>query len=193
MNAAPEKFAFSPENVEKAQAIIAKYPAGRQQSAVLPLLDLAQRQNAGWLPRAAMDHVAAFLEMAPIRVYEVATFYSMFNLRPIGRHHVQVCTTTPCWLRGSDQVLESCKHKLGVDVGETTADGMFTLSEVECLAACVNAPVVWIGDDFYEDLDGSSMARLLDDVAAGKAKPGPQVKRKTSAPTSGAKTLKTSS
>jgi NADH-quinone oxidoreductase E subunit len=193
MNAAPEKFAFSAENAEKAKAIIAKYPAGRQQSAVLPLLDLAQRQNAGWLPRAAMDHVAAFLGLAPIRVYEVATFYSMFNLRPIGRHHIQVCTTTPCWLRGSDQVLESCKHKLGVDVGETTADGMFTLSEVECLAACVNAPVAWIGDDFYEDLDGPSMARLIDDIAAGRAKPGPQVKRQRSAPASGAKTLKKSS
>ena len=190
MNAAPDKFAFSPENVEKAKQIIAKYPAGRQQSALLPLLDMAQRQNGGWLPRVAMDHVAAFLGLAPIRVYEVATFYTMFNLRPIGRHHVQVCTTTPCWLRGSDHVLDACKHKLGIDAGETTPDGMFTLSEVECLAACVNAPVAWIGDEFYEDLDGPAMTKLLDDVAAGKAKPGPQVNRQTSAPVSGAKTLK---
>ncbi len=184
-------FAFTPANVEQANAIVAKYPQGKQQSALLPLLDLAQRQNDGWLPRAAMDHVAAFLGLAPIRVYEVATFYTMYNLRPIGRHHVQVCTTTPCWLRGSDQVLDACKKRLGVDVGETTPDGKFTLSEVECLAACVNAPVAWIGDDFYEDIDGASMTRILDDLAAGKQpKPGPQVKRQTSAPVSGAKTLK---
>lgn len=187
-------FSFSAENVAKAQAIVAKYPKGKQQSALLPLLDLAQRQNKGWLSRAALEHVAAFLGLAPIRVYEVATFYTMFNLRPVGQHHVQVCTTTPCWLRGSDQVVDACKKRLGVDVGETTPDGKFTLSEVECLAACVNAPVAWIGDDFYEDLDGASMTRLLDDIAAGKKpKPGPQVKRQTSAPISGQQTLKAGS
>ena len=195
MNApAPAPFAFTPANVEKANAIVAKYPKGKQQSALLPLLDLAQRQNDGWLPRAAMDHVAAFLCLAPIRVYEVATFYTMYNLRPIGRHHVQVCTTTPCWLRGSDQVLDACKKRLGVDAGETTKDGKFTLSEVECLAACVNAPVAWVGDDFYEDLDAGSMTRLLDDLAAGKQpRPGPQVKRQTSAPATGPTTLKAGS
>lgn len=190
MNAAVEKFAFSAQNVQRAKAIVAKYPKGRQQSALLPLLDLAQRQNAGWLPRAAMDHVAAFLGLAPIRVYEVATFYSMYNLRPIGRHHIQVCTTTPCWLLGSDHVMEACRSHLGIDAGETTADGMFTLNEVECLAACVNAPVAWIGDDFFEDLDGETITRLLGDIAAGKqVKPGPQTKRQTSAPIGGAKTL----
>ena len=194
MSAAPETFAFTADNVAKAQAIVAKYPKGKQQSALLPLLDMAQRQNKGWLSRAAMDHVAVFLGLAPIRVYEVATFYTMFNLKPIGQHHVQVCTTTPCWLRGSDQVLDACKNRLGVDTGETTADGKFTLSEVECLAACVNAPVAWIGDDFYEDLDAASMTKLLDDLAAGrKPKPGPQVKRQTSAPATGRQTLKAGS
>ena len=183
-------FAFTAENVTKANAVVAKYPQGKQQSALLPLLDLAQRQNGGWLPQAALDYVADFLTLARIRVYEVATFYTMFNLKPVGQHHVQVCTTTPCWLRGSDQVLEACRHHLGIGVGETTADGKFTLSEVECLAACVNAPVVWVGDDYYEDLDAASTVKLLDGLAAGKPpKAGPQVKRQTSAPANGAKTL----
>jgi NADH-quinone oxidoreductase E subunit len=130
------------------------------------------------------------LDMAPIRVYEVATFYSMFNLKPVGKHHVQVCTTTPCWLRGSDGVLDACKKRLGVEPGETTADGNFTLDEVECLAACVNAPMIQIGDDYYEDLDAESVTQILDDLATGKTPtPGPQVKRQTSAPVTGAKTL----
>ena len=187
---APATFAFTAENVAKANAIVAKYPKGKHQSALLPLLDLAQRQGGGWLPQVALDYVADFLSLAPIRVYEVATFYTMFNLKPVGRHHVQVCTTTPCWLRGSDEVLEACRHRLGIEVGETSADGKFTLSEVECLAACVNAPVVLVGEDFYEDLDAASTTRLLDALAAGKPfKAGPQVKRQTSAPISGAKTL----
>ena len=187
---APATFAFTAENVAKANAIVAKYPKGKHQSALLPLLDLAQRQGGGWLPQVALDYVADFLSLARIRVYEVATFYTMFNLKPVGRHHVQVCTTTPCWLRGSDEVLEACRHRLGIEVGETSADGKFTLSEVECLAACVNAPVVLVGEDFYEDLDATSTTRLLDALAAGKPiKPGPQVKRQTSAPISGAKTL----
>ena len=150
---------------------------------------MSQRQE-GWVTKPAIEVVAQMLDMAPIRVIEVATFYTMFNLSPVGKYNIQVCTSLSCWLRGSDQVLDACKHKLGIDAGETTPDGMFTLSEVECLAACVNAPVAWIGDDFYEDLDGPAMTKLLDDVAAGKAKPGPQVNRQTSAPVSGAKTLK---
>ena len=121
---------------------------------MLPLLDLAQRQHGGWLPRAAMDQVAEMLDMAPIRVYEVATFYTMFNLRPVGRYLLQVCTTTPCWLRGSDAVVGACEQKLGIGVGGSTADGLFTLIEVECLGACVNAPILQVNDDFYEDLDG---------------------------------------
>ena len=185
-----EAFNFDAENKALTKTVIAKYPKGRQASAVLPLLDLAQRQNDGWLSRPAMDHVAEVLDMAPIRVYEVATFYSMYNLKPVGKHHVQVCTTTPCWLRGSDEVLDACKKRLGIEPGETTADGNFTLDEVECLAACVNAPMIQIADDYYEDLDAQSVTQILDDLAAGKTPtPGPQVKRQTSAPVTGAKTL----
>ena len=183
-------FNFDADNKALTKTVIAKYPKGRQASAVLPLLDLAQRQNDGWLSRPAMDHVAEVLDMAPIRVYEVATFYSMYNLKPVGKHHVQVCTTTPCWLRGSDEVLDACKKRLGIEPGETTADGNFTLDEVECLAACVNAPMIQIADDYYEDLDAQSVTHILDDLAAGKTPtPGPQVKRQTSAPVTGAKTL----
>jgi NADH-quinone oxidoreductase E subunit len=186
----PSSFAFNAEMRAVADKIIAKYPAGRQASAVIPLLDLAQRQSGGWLPRAAMDHVATVLEMAPIRVYEVATFYTMFNLKPVGRYHVQVCTTTPCWLRDSDAVLDACKKKLGVEVGGTTADGKFTLSEVECLGACVNAPMVQINDDYYEDLDARSTEAILDALQRGeKPKTGPQSGRKTSEPASGLTTL----
>ena len=141
--------------------------------------------------RAAMDTVARMLDMAPIRVYEVATFYTMFNLRPVGKHFVQICTTTPCWLRGSDDIVEACHKKLGIGIGETTADGEFTLVEAECLGACVNAPIVWIGDDFYEDLDGPKMEGLLDAFRAGNPpKPGPMIDRQTSAPVGGKTTLK---
>lgn len=181
--AQPASFAFTPDNVEKAKAHIAKYPPGRQASAVLALLDLAQRQCGNWLPRAAMDHVAAILEMAPIRVYEVATFYTMFNLRPVGRHFFQICTTTPCWLRGSDAVVRACEEKLGIGIGATTADGLFTLKEVECLGACVNAPVIQVNDDFYEDLDGPSTAALIDALRHGEAPPPGSVRgRRGSAP-----------
>ncbi len=186
----PASFAFNDEMRARADKIIAKYPAGRQASAVIPLLDLAQRQAGGWLPRAAMDHVAGVLAMAPIRVYEVATFYTMFNLNPVGRYHVQVCTTTPCWLRDSDAVLNACKHKLGIEIGETTQDKLFTLSEVECLGACVNAPMVQINDEYYEDLDARSTEALLDALARGETpKVGPQSPRKTSEPVSGLTTL----
>ncbi len=186
----PANFAFSAENKARADKIIAKYPTGRQASAVLPLLDLAQRQAGGWLPRAAMDHVAEVLAMAPIRVYEVATFYTMFNLKPVGKYLLQVCRTTPCWLRGADSMTETCKKKLGIGLKETTPDGLFTLVEVECLGACVNAPVVQVNDDFYEDLDAARLEQLLDDLKAGK-KPahGPQIDRLNSAPVGGATTL----
>jgi len=185
-----ESFAFTPENKEAAAKIIAKYPAGRQASAVLPLLDLAQRQSGGWLPRAAMDHVAEALEMAPIRVYEVATFYSMFNLKPVGQHLIQICRTTPCWLRGSDKLTETCKSKLGVGLKETTADGKFTVMEVECLGACANAPVVQINDYYYEDLDAAKMEELLATLARGETpKIGSQIGRQGSAPEGGPTTL----
>jgi len=163
----PASFDFTPENLERAQAHIAKYPSGRQASAVLPLLDLAQRQHGGWLPRAAMDRVAEMLEMAPIRVYEVATFYTMFNLRPVGRYLLQVCTTTPCWLRGSDEVVRACQNKLHIGVDGTTPDELFSLVEVECLGACVNAPILQVNDDFYEDLDGPATEVLLDALREG--------------------------
>jgi NADH-quinone oxidoreductase subunit E len=161
-------FAFTPENLSRAEKIIAKYPAGRQASAVIPLLDIAQRQGGNWLPQAAMDYIADMLEMPPVRVYEVASFYTMFNLKPVGENFVQVCTTTPCWLRGSDGIVNSCKKKLGIGVGETTADGKFTLTEVECLGACVNAPMVQINDDFYEDLTPELMEKLIDTLQANK-------------------------
>jgi len=187
----PSSFAFTAENEEKAKAIIAKYPPGRQASAVLPLLDLAQRQGGGWLSVPAMDKVAAMLGLAPIRVYEVASFYEMFNTKPVGKHMVRVCTTTPCWLRGSDAILSACEQKLGVGVGETTADGQFTLKEFECLGACVNAPVLWIDDDYYEDLDGPKTEALIEAIRRGeRPKPGPQIDRQTSAPIGGPTTLK---
>lgn len=187
-----ESFAFTPENLETARRLMAQYPEGRQASAVIALLDLAQRQAGGWLPRVAMDHVAELLDIAPIRVYEVASFYTMFNLKPVGRHLLQVCTTTPCWLRGSDEVLKACHEVTGCRPGETSADGMFTVVEVECLGACVNAPMMQVNDDFYEDLDGDSSRRVLEALRLGeKPKMGPQVARQTSAPIGGATTLKT--
>jgi NADH-quinone oxidoreductase subunit E len=189
--AAGKPFAFSAENRAVADKIIAKYPTGRQQSAVMPLLDLAQRQNDGWLSREALAHVAEVLDMALIRVYEVATFYTMYNLNPVGRHVVQICTTTPCWLRGSDQVVDACKKALGIELGGTTPDGQFTLREVECLGACVNAPMAQIGDDYYEDLDANNVTALIEALKRGETpKPGPQVDRQTSAPVGGPTTLK---
>ena len=186
----PESFEFSPENLDLAKAHIAKYPPGRQASAVLALLDLAQRQSGGWLPRAAMDYVAQMLGMAPIRVYEVATFYTMLHLQPVGRYLLQACTTTPCWLRGSDDVVAACEKKLGIAMGETTADGLFTLIEVECLGACVNAPVLQVNDDFYEDLDGPATEALLDAFRAGSPPPpGSVIGRRSSEPVTGPTTL----
>jgi NADH-quinone oxidoreductase subunit E len=186
----PTSFAFSEANLAEAKKHIAKYPAGRQASAVMPLLWLAQYQE-GWVSRAAMDVVAGMLEMAPIRVYEVATFYTMFHLAPVGKWHLQVCRTTPCWLRGSDGLTDMCKKKLGVDLHGTSADGQFTIMEVECLGACVNAPMVQINDDFYEDLTPESLAKVLDELAAGRQpKIGPQVDRLNSAPEGGMTTLK---
>ncbi len=177
-----EKFEFDAEHLAKANELIANYPKGRQASAVIGLLDLAQRQH-GWLPRVAMNEVARLLDMAPIRVYEIATFYTMFQLRPKGRHHLQVCTTTPCWLRGSEAIMKAC---------EAAADGeTFSVQEVECLGACVNAPVVQINDDFFEDLDEASLKRVLDALRRGEnPKAGPQVDRMNSAPEGGPTTLR---
>jgi NADH-quinone oxidoreductase E subunit len=186
----PESFVFTAETLEKAKKIIAKYPQGRQQSAVMPLLDLAQRQNGNWLPRAAMDYVADLLEMPRIKAYEVATFYSMYNLKPIGKHFVQVCTTIPCGLVGADGVVDACKKHLGIGLGETTADGQFTLIEVECLGACVNAPMAQINDDYYEDLTPENAVALLKGLAEGKpVKVGSQTGRRGSQAASGPTSL----
>ncbi|MHA6770228.1 NADH-quinone oxidoreductase subunit NuoE [Sphingobium ummariense] len=188
-------FAWTPENAAQAEKIIARYPAGRQQSAVMPLLDLAQRQvgaetqTQGWLPVPVMEYIGRQLDMPYMRVYEVATFYTMYNLAPVGRYHVQVCGTTPCMLRGSDDVFAACKNK-GLVKGSTTPDGLFTLTEVECLGACANAPMVQINDDNYEDLTYDSMGAILDDLAAGKQpKIGPQIDRQTSCPEGGPTSL----
>ncbi len=191
----PGSFAYSHENLELAKTIIARYPAGRQQSAVLPLLKLAQTQNDNWLPKAAMDYVAGMLDMVPMRVYEVATFYTMYNLRPKGTYHIQLCTTTPCWLRGSDEIVKACEAHLGIHLGEVTADGMFGLDEVECLGACVNAPMCQVTashmDNFYEDLTASNVVELIDTLKQGNIpQAGPLSGRKSSEPDGGLTTLK---
>ena len=177
-------FAFDAENGEIVRDIIAKYPEGREASATMPLLDLAQRQNDGWLSRAAMDHVAETLNLAPIRVYEVASFYTMYNLKPIGNYHVEVCTNLPCWLNGSDKIVSACKKNMGVEsFGDTSEDGMFTLSQAECLGACANAPMIQIGDHYYEDLDEDSTHNVLDSLRDGlMPKPGSQTGRISSEP-----------
>jgi NADH-quinone oxidoreductase subunit E len=192
----PDAFAFDAESDTKIDAILAKYPAGRQASAVLPLLDLAQRQmgrmtGSAWVPRVAMDAIAARLGMPPIRVYEVATFYFMFNTKPIGKFHLQVCTTTPCWLRGSDEVTAACRRATSIKGWrETSEDGVFTMTEVECLGACVNAPVLQVDDDFYEDMDGEKTEALIAALRRGeKPKPGSMAGRIGSAPEGGPTTL----
>lgn len=189
-------FKWTPENEAFAKVVIARYPEGRHQSAVMRLLDLAQRQvgqqydGGGWLPVPVIEYVADYLGMPYIRVYEVASFYTMYNLNPVGKHHIQVCGTTPCWLRGSDDVFRACKD-LGLEKGKITNDGLFTLSEVECLGACVNAPMMQIGDDYYEDLTYETTKAILEALARGETpKPGPQVERQFSAPAGGPTTLK---
>jgi len=186
----PDSFAFTAETEAKADAIIAKYPPGRQASAVIPLLDLAQRQHDNWLPKKAIEAVAEKLEMAPIRVLEIATFYTMFNLKPVGKYFLQACKTTPCWLRGSDNVIKCVKDKLGISNHEGTDDGMFSLLEVECLGACANAPILQVNDDFYEDLDYDATAELLEALKQGKPPPQGSMKgRNLSESSAGATSL----
>lgn len=198
----PAHFQFNKKYKQKADEAISLYPEGKQQSAVMPLLDLAQRQvgeegakakppYGGWIPRAAMDHIAYLLDMPPMKVYEVATFYSMYNIAPVGKYLIQVCTTTPCWLCGSDEIVKTCKSQLGIGMDETTRDGKFTLMEVECLGACVNAPMVQINDDYYEDLESSNMKEILELLADDKKpKKGSQKGRKDSMAITGPTTLK---
>ena len=186
----PGDFTFTPETMEQAKQVIERYPEGRQASATIALLDLAQRQNGGWLPVEAIEYVANFLEIAPIRVHEVASFYSMYNLKPVGTHFIQVCRTTPCWLCGSDGITQACLDTLGIGLGETTEDGLFTVVEVECLGACANAPMVQINDDYYEDLTPERMAEMIGDLKDGKPVPtGSQTGRQGSCPSGGPVTL----
>lgn len=187
----PKEFKFSPENMKLVEQHIAKYPKGRQQSAVMPLLDIAQRQHDNWIPEKAMEEIARLLDMPRIKVFEVATFYTMYNLEPRGKYHLQFCTTTPCWLRGSADVVKACERHLGIKMGETSADGNFTMSEVECLGACVNAPVVQRnGDELYEDLTPDNVIPILDTMKAGKLpKAGSQTGRLTSMGQAGTTTL----
>jgi NADH-quinone oxidoreductase E subunit len=194
----PASFAFDAESEASIPGILAKYPSGRQASAVIPMLYLVQNQmkrqtGSAWVPTAGMDEVARRLDMAPIRVYEVATFYFMFNLQPIGKWHLQVCTTTPCWLRGSDDVVAACRAVTGIQGWrETSADGLFTMTEVECVGACVNAPIIQVNDDFYEDLDAESTKQLLEALRRdAPPKPGSVRGRQTSAPEGGPTTLTT--
>ena len=161
----PESFVFSAENEALIKKIIAKYPKGKQASAVMPLLDLAQKQNDNWIPMKAIERIAELLGMARIRVLEVASFYTMYNLKPVGKYFLQLCGTTPCMLRGSDDIARCIKDKLGIVSGESTEDGKFSVLEVECLGACVNAPIVQVNDDFYEDLDYDSMEVLIDSLS----------------------------
>jgi len=185
----PDDFTFTAENLQWARGQIAKYPEGRQASAVIPLLWRAQEQAGGWVPEAAIRYVADLLGMAHIRVLEVATFYTMFNLAPVGRWHVQLCGTTPCELRGAGELKEVCRERIGGEM-HVTADGTFSWVEVECLDTCVNAPMVQIHYDFYENLTADSFSRILDELAAGRTpKPGPQIDRQLSAPVGGPTTL----
>jgi NADH-quinone oxidoreductase subunit E len=185
----PPSFAFTLENLAWAKAKIAKYPEGRQQSAVIPILWRAQEQSGGWLPQKAIEATAELLGMARIRVLEVATFYTMFNLSPVGKFNVQLCGTTPCMLRGSEDLKKVCKRMIG-EQDHVTADGLFSWTEVECLGACVNAPMVQINYDYYEDLTPETFTRILNDLSLGRTpKPGPQVDRLNSAPIGGQTTL----
>ncbi len=193
----PESFEFNKKFKKSVKEAIERYPKGRQQSAVMPLLDLAQRQVAeegaaanpvygGWIPRAAMDVIAEILDMLPVKVYEVVSFYSMYNTAPVGKYLVQFCSTTPCWLRGSDKIIQATKEHLSIGMGETTADGKFTLMEVECLGACVNAPMVQINDDYYEDLTPENMKEILNSLSEDiKPTVGSQIGRKASMPACG--------
>src|SRR5258708_31180869 len=192
----PTHFAFDAESAAEIARIVAKYPPGRQASAVIPALYVVQRQmkrltDSAWVPLKAMEAVGERLGMAPIRVYEVATFYFMFNMTPIGRYHLQLCTTTPCWLRGSDAVVQACREATGIKGWkETSADGLFTMTEVECVGACVNAPILQVDDDFYEDMDAEKVKTLIAALRGGKPpQPGSMNGRQTSAPEGGPTTL----
>ena len=179
----PGNFRFSKENLLKAKKIIKMYPSNFKESPIMPLLSLAQGQNNGWLPKKAIEYVSEYIGVAEIKVLEIATFYSMYNLSPVGKYHIEVCTTTPCMLRGSDSMLNLCKKKLGIGLGEVSKDKNFSLGKVECLGACVNAPVVKINDDYYEDLNSQTLNKLIESISKDKkVKIGPQSKRNGTEP-----------
>ena len=186
----PENFEFSSSSLEEAKTIIAKYPEGKQQSAVMALLYIAQRQNDNWIPLAAMKYIAKFLDMPYIKVYEVATFYSMYNLSPVGKYFIQVCTTTPCMIRGANKLVEACKEKISENESELSKDKICSWMEVECLGACVNAPMMQINDNYYEDLDKEKTLKILESLLKGEApKPGSYRGRINNEPENNRKTL----
>ncbi len=179
----PKEFKFNSENLCKARNIIKMYPSNFIESAIMPLLSITQVQNHGWIPKKGIEYVSKFLKVPEIKVLEIATFYSMYNLSPVGKFHIEVCTTTPCMLRGSDSMLNLCKKKIGIGVGETSKDNLFSLSKVECLGACVNAPVIKINENYFEDLDSQSLDTLINNFRNDKKiKIGPQSKRNGSEP-----------
>jgi NADH-quinone oxidoreductase E subunit len=186
----PEKFEFNDINLKTSKRIISKYPEGKQQSAVMSLLYLAQNQNQNWIPLAAMKYIAKLLNMPYIKVYEVATFYSMYNLSPVGKYFYQVCTTTPCMLRGAYKLVEACKEKISKNENEISEDGNCSWVEVECLGACVNAPMMQINNDYFEDLDKEKTLKILDQILNGEnPKPGSYRGRVNSEPENNRKTL----
>jgi len=186
----PENFDFNPASLEAAKLIIAKYPKDKQQSAVMALLYIAQKQNSNWIPLAAMKYIGKFLDMPYIKVYEVATFYTMYNLAPVGKHFIQVCTTTPCMIRGAYKLVEACKEKISENENELSKDQSCSWMEVECLGACVNAPMLQINDDYYEDLDKEKTLKILDKILTGETpKPGSYRGRLNNEPENNRKTL----
>ena len=179
----PKEFLFSEENLIKVEDILKKYPIKNKKSAVMPLLYLAQKQNKNWIPLAAIKYIAKYLSMPYISVYEVATFYTMYNLAPVGKHFVQVCTTTPCLIRGADKIVKICKEKISPNEHEISKNGNCSWLEVECLGACVSAPMMQVNDDYYEDLDEKSTRKILDSLMSNKPlKPGSYRGRKSTAP-----------
>ena len=186
----PKNFEFNASSLEAAKIIISKYPKGKQQSAVMALLYIAQKQNSNWIPLAAMKYIGKFLEMPYIKVYEVATFYSMYNLAPVGKHFIQICTTTPCMLRGANKLVEACKEKISINESELSKDKDCSWIEVECLGACVNAPMMQINDDYYEDLDKEKTLKILDKILNGETpKAGSYRGRVNNEPENNRKTL----
>ncbi len=179
----PKDFCFNQDNLNRAKNLLKMYPNNFKESAIMPLLSIAQNQNSGWVPKKAIEYISKLIKVPEIKVLELATFYSMYNLSPVGKYHIEVCTTSPCMLRGSDTMLNLCKKKLGINIGQVTQDKLFSLGKVECLGACVNAPVVKINENYFEDLNSQTLDTLIDNFTKNKkVKIGPQSERKGSEP-----------